>query len=400
MRIRGVRIFVIGCVAVLLGGLPLTVNAQEGMQRLPAPAPGVIYRGFSEGFAAVQVGQKYGYINKTGAFAIPAQFDDVNGFRYGLSGVKVGGKWGYIDTTGKLVIAPQFDDIGSFSDVGLARVKVGGKWGFIDRTGRFAIPAQFDDAGGFAEVTPFTFPERPAASPVLAPVKVGSKWGYIDTTGKLVIAPQFDDAHGFAGNGLALVNVGGTRNDNNGKLGFINKAGVFVIAPELDDATVDEPGRFIGVQVGDLFGIADAYTGALVVAPRFEDVGDFIGGVAAAKIGGKYGFIYPTGDIAIAPQFAHANDFDPQGMAVVQVDINYGIITKIGATPAAKSTGGQFGVIDRTGRFVIPPRFDALDDFTEGLAVAQVNGKVGFIDRSGAFVIAPTFAPDSNRAPQ
>jgi len=400
MRMRGVRIFVIGCVALLLGGLPLTVNAQERMQRLPAPAPGVIYFDFSEGFAAVQVGQKYGYINRTGAFVIPAQFDGVGGFRSGLSGVKVGGKWGYIDTAGKQVIAPQFDDAGSFTDVGLARVKVGGKWGFIDRTGSFAIPAQFEDASGFGEETPVTFPERPAASPVLAPVKVDGKWGYIDTAGKLVIAPQFDDANGFAGNGLAAVNVGGTRNDADSKVGFINKTGVFVIPPQFYDANIDEPERFIGMQVGDLFGIADAQTGAVVVSPRFEFVGDFIGGVAAAKIGGKYGFIYPNGEIAIAPQFAHAEDFDPQGMAVVQADANYGIITKIGATPTAKPTGGQFGVIDRTGRFVIPPRFEALGDFTDGLAEAQVNGKVGFIDRSGAFVIAPTFVPDPNRAPQ
>lgn len=54
---------------------------------------------------------KYGYIDKTGRFAIPPRFDYVCRFRGDLAAVRVDRKWGYIDRTGKFVITPRFDDI-------------------------------------------------------------------------------------------------------------------------------------------------------------------------------------------------------------------------------------------------------------------------------------------------
>jgi hypothetical protein len=53
---------------------------------------------------------KWGFINTSGNFVIPAQFDDANSFSEGLAAVKVGDKWGYIDKTGQLKIKPQFDN--------------------------------------------------------------------------------------------------------------------------------------------------------------------------------------------------------------------------------------------------------------------------------------------------
>ena len=85
--------------------------------------------------------------------------------------------WGYIDRSGRWVIPPQFNRADLFSE-GLARVQVHGKDGFIDLAGRLVIAPQFDLAGHFAEG--------------LAPVMLGRKWGYIDPTGYRVIKPQFD----------------------------------------------------------------------------------------------------------------------------------------------------------------------------------------------------------------
>ena len=56
--------------------------------------------------------------------------------------MKIGDKWGYIDKSGKIVIEPQFDDASSFSE-GLAAVCLGdycplrGKWGYIDKSGEY-----------------------------------------------------------------------------------------------------------------------------------------------------------------------------------------------------------------------------------------------------------------------
>jgi hypothetical protein len=100
-----------------------------------------------------------------------------------LAPVRIGDKWGYIDRTGKFVIKPRFDDAGWFHE-GLAAVKIGDKWGYIDRTGKFVIKPRFDGAGDFHEG--------------LALVVIGDDWGYINKTGKFVIKPQFDDARDFS----------------------------------------------------------------------------------------------------------------------------------------------------------------------------------------------------------
>ena len=61
---------------------------------------------------------------------IKPQFFDATNFAEGLAAVQVDEKWGYVDKTGELIIPPQFEMVWNFSE-GLARVKVGRKWGYI-----------------------------------------------------------------------------------------------------------------------------------------------------------------------------------------------------------------------------------------------------------------------------
>jgi hypothetical protein len=47
------------------------------------------------------------------------------------------------------------------------------------------------------------------------------------------------------------------------------------------------------------------------------------------------------------------------------------------------------GYIDKTGRLIIPFKFDGADEFSEGLAAVRIDGKSGYIDETGNFVISP-----------
>jgi hypothetical protein len=53
--------------------------------------------------------------------------------------------------------------------------------------------------------------------------------------------------------------------------------------------------------------------------------------------------------------------------------------------------GEKWGFIDKTGRLIIPFKFDGAKAFSEGLAAVKVKEKVGYIDETGKFVIPPRF---------
>lgn len=48
---------------------------------------------------------------------------------------------------------------------------------------------------------------------------------------------------------------------------------------------------------------------------------------------------------------------------------------------------GKWGLIDKTGKFVIEPKYDDITTFAEGLAIVDLQGKSGYINRQGEIVI-------------
>ncbi|MEO1260842.1 MAG: WG repeat-containing protein [Bacteroidota bacterium] len=52
---------------------------------------------------------------------------------------------------------------------------------------------------------------------------------------------------------------------------------------------------------------------------------------------------------------------------------------------------GKFGFIEGMGNVVIPPRYDAVNAFKEGLAAVAINGLFGYIDKEGNWVIKPVY---------
>ncbi|MCK7611155.1 WG repeat-containing protein [Roseibium sediminicola] len=81
---------------------------------------------FSEGFAAVRIDGRYGYIDRTGAIVIAPQFDLAGPFNQGHAEVLVGDQTGIIDDRGNIVVEPAFARIVPLTrDVMLV---IEGKW--------------------------------------------------------------------------------------------------------------------------------------------------------------------------------------------------------------------------------------------------------------------------------
>ncbi len=100
---------------------------------------------FYEGFAKVNIRNKWGYINEQGEVVIEMQFDFAKDFNEGYAAIKMksllGPKWGYINREGKIVISPKYDEASEFSN-GFAYVKIKGLFkgereGFISENGEF-----------------------------------------------------------------------------------------------------------------------------------------------------------------------------------------------------------------------------------------------------------------------
>lgn len=120
---------------------------------------------FAEGFAKVGIpasnsGSSFwpALIDKTGK-VVMKQYYEVDRFSEGLAPATRcrDCKYGYIDSTGNFVIPPQFDYAGMFSN-GLARIGIEQypagsnytekKYGYIDKTGAVVIAATFERGGG------------------------------------------------------------------------------------------------------------------------------------------------------------------------------------------------------------------------------------------------------------
>lgn len=167
------------------------------------------------------------------------------------------------------------------------------------------------------------------------------KWGYIDPTGQFVIVPQYELTADFQASDLALFRQGG-------KSGLLNRQGEVIVAPAYDDIGNFTDGRAIALNWGDK-----------TVSTLLDESGQVI-----AQINGYiFGFSEDLASVYVV---------NPQ------------------------SGNGTYGYIDKTGKTVIPADYTSAGEFENGRAlVSTVDGASYYIDQSGQKV-ADYIAPDPN----
>ncbi|RZJ33827.1 MAG: WG repeat-containing protein [Flavobacterium sp.] len=229
-------------------GAPVAIDVKGATKFSMQDAQNV--RIFRESLAAFSkqdsIGEKWGFVDKTGKIVIPAQFESAGNFHDGKCFVKnKDGKFGYIDTSGKIVINYQFDEARNFEN-NCAVVALKDKFGVIDSQGKYVINPQFNEM--YPDGDMFT-------------IEQDKKWGWCDKEGKIVINPQFDDIMPFHSEDLAAV--------QSGKMsGYINKEGKIVINPQFDFAYPFNNNLAI-VNSGEKFGFIDS-SGKYLVNPQFD----------------------------------------------------------------------------------------------------------------------------------
>ena len=197
----------------------------------------------------------------------------------------------------------------------------------------------------------------------LFPIKKERKSGYVSNTGRMLIRPKFDYAYDFS-EGLALVEVGH-------KWGFIDQTGQYVIKPKFDTVRAFSPDLYLQ-KIGENWFYTDNNGNIIFQSSQGKNkIKYFYEGLANVELFLKWGYIDRTGKFVIKPKFDYAGHFS-EGLGEVIV-------------------GQKWGYIDNIGNYVINPQFDFARPFSDGFATVWAGGKCGYINKAGEYVIERKF---------
>lgn len=311
----------------------------------------------------VEIDERWGFVDGTGALVVPATFDTVSGFAEGRFAFESGvvrspgmmdhtkSLWGIADGEGKVVAPPQWLAAYAASE-GRIQVKCpDGHWAYVDLAGKPVVPCTLWRTTAYAEGR--------------AVVEVAPEsWAVLDRDGRVVFAlPADADMSGPSSysEGLLAVELrDGTRfYDRDGKV-------VFTVPGFARDVS-DGLALFLA---DGKWGAADT-TGRVVIPPTFERIWPFEEGVAPALAGGKWGLVDRAGRWRVEPRFASIHP--SEGLAFASED------------------GKAFGYVDYDGKQVLPAIYgdpeNAASGFHGGYALVVLpDGREGWIDRAGKVI--------------
>jgi len=178
------------------------------------------------------------------------------------------------------------------------------------------------------------------------------KWGMVNREGEILVEPELRHEPKFE-NGYAVVAVadafalrGGSEPDEYGSFyGVISTAGEWILPAEYDSISISGNSGTILVEKNQKFGYADM-EGEFFIQPEYDRAHEFTGDYAA-----------------VAKNYDRTDDRD--------------------SLPYATS----WGMIDRSGRLVVPLDYDWLETGETGPALAQLNGKYGYVNAENEIVV-------------
>jgi hypothetical protein len=307
---------------------------------------------------------RVGYVDRNGTVVIAPVFDDGTYFYDGFAAVQIKNKWGFIDSSGTIRISPRFDSPGYF-DSGVASVTTGSghEYGVIDISGAYVLAPKRQEIGRFSE-------EMAWFSPGTA--EDHENYGFLNKGGQVVVPPTFSRAASFS-EGLAAVEL-------NRGWGFIQQSGAFYLKPTYPGLYNDRGKQVVAgvssfrqglarVRTGNQFAYIDK-TGQIQFHVATDSASPFAGDRARIGSHGNFGFMDRSGNLAIGARFSMAHNFC-DGMTSVEV-----------------TTGRKrfWGIIDPDGNWLVEPKFLNALEPRNGLCFVESEETIGYVNGKGEFV--------------
>ncbi|WP_245724790.1 WG repeat-containing protein [Micromonospora citrea] len=204
------------------------------------------------------------------------------------------------------------------------------------------------------------------------PARDGDLWGFADPDGDMVVAAEYAEAQSFR-EGLAWV-----RRPETDRWSLVDLAGATVLGPAYPVVRPFTDG-LAWVSDGASGWVAIDATGEVIVPHGFADVRPFHRGVAVVRREG-WGAVDSNGRIVVPTRYhgfatvladgRYVDGFTDEGLAVVDV-------------------AGRRGVVDRTGKVLVPPTHPAVVIHPVAFLVDDGTGHWGALDRRGEPLIDP-----------
>lgn len=395
-------------------------------------------RNGSDFIKRVNVGYKFGYINKDGKVVIPAKYDEVFPFKNGRARVRVGERIGYIDRDGNYIQKPECSRYDrSFEDFYLC--SQGREYFVRNWKGKNIVPEPLnwisEGSRGFSALRGgsqrFTYFDLQGnevfqADEIgnwqqgIAPFKDKGKWGYIRDDGTILLAARYDRADPFqSGQGYVSLEC---------KYYRVSPSGELTNAPPRPREDIQICGPRGNAQVchgkieneqsvkceklpeegGNSFKCA--VDGASFTVNNVKWVSAYQYGLAHARQAGteKLGMVNLKGEWVLKPRFNRIGYFDGC-YAYSEIDHipfaidRSGTLHPIKENAEANVQGSRpgegvrcFELLESGRRYKCitkdyrphPQLYEDIDEYSEGLmAVTLDYGRSGFVDRNGTLVI-------------
>jgi hypothetical protein len=370
----------------------------------------------------VSIKNKIGFIDSLGHQVIPPIYESTQEFSSELCAVRLNGVYGFINPMGKMVIEPQFDFATRFTE-GLALVYRGSRPLFIDQHGKELITPHFANMSSFHQGYAYV-------------VTASKKYGIINKAGRLTVDTVYEWIGEFTDGRAVAQGVGHEESNSKEKkrslrLTIIDTAGNMLVPFGKFEAIRDVgEGYYVvrqdkrdrqliinhrgEVQYVIKKGENDEYDATMSNGTfrlyRYRKNGDVNSGTYNIYITPQGKTIYVNEKTDVAQDFSENLAFWSDEAR------NYHLINRIGkivgdyndAKPfkngmALVNKNGNWGVIDTTGNFILPPKFHEVHDngITSGFIFFQDSTfeytdevpypKYGMADIRGNIIIPPSF---------
>lgn len=335
-----------------------------------------------------QRGGKWGFCNPDRELVIACEYDAVDRFRplegeslalarVGLGSLPQERRYGMVNLAGEIVIPLDYADLEPFS-CGLAKARRYGKslYGFIDSQGKPLTPHEFESAQSFSEGLAYvTYPTR----------KRVQEHGFVHRQGQMCLSGRllFDDAQPFQ-QGFSVVTHYAAR-------GYFYS----YLKPDGSFLTVHKTGRACGnlnwfcsaspfqderaLVYGEL-------TGYAIIDPT---------GLMVADLGFEFDAAYPAsqGWIRVI-KGGDTGYLDTQGNEVIPCILDYARVRDFccGLAAFQETPDGPWGFLGTQLETLIPPKYQEVADFCEGLATVKCGDAYACVNTRGHEVVPPRYS--------